>query len=710
MKVVQGTLQQISESGEVLWTDDPSSPTRHQKGDSKPHKTSNTSSSKSISLHLYSPPYLECNFSRATPEGNVGHFVPVIYCSNSDGVWTPKETRNRLLSLGNPADRISNDLDSLNVSDYLESQCFMNLQTLLEILRVELNKPYDIPYMTNLLSKVQLNPKEWEQYTRFETTKYTRNLVGYDESFTLLLLCWSPKQASPIHDHAGSSCWVKILAGDLREIRYDVTDPTTPPKEIANVIAKADAVTYMDDTIGCHIIENPSMTEGAVSLHIYCPPYTQCHVYDKSLEVVEGKRKALMTCASSGATSPFLQQNISLKTRCKHFASLNYFVNYLRNQFKQGNEIDSMTNLMDYVCFQPREWEKYIHFDQDRYTRNLIALDDNFSLILICWHGGQKTPIHTGHNNAKTIVKVIQGEVTETLYQHHFGEFLPIETRSFKPTSPAFFQPAAFGTHSIGNASPTELAVSLHLYSPPYTECEFQLDGIPKKLPVVYYSDGADTHLTHDLKALEGQFMAQKKVYSDFHSLVDVLVNYFKLLKEELEKKGPVDLVKPDPSKIYRILKNVELNPKEWKNYISPDPEKGTSSHVAHNAHFSIFVVIWKSNESTTIHDHGGSQSWLKVLEGELEEIGYDSDLSLSSMNTLVVGSVSHTNGTRIHKIANKDRLSVSLHLHCPAYTKYHSYTKSGTRHSISDDLLGIFGETPSVDSPTSSSPKSQRH
>ena len=35
-------------------------------------------------------------------------------------------------------------------------------------------------------------------------TQYTRNLVGYNNSFTLLMLCWDRGQESPIHDHAGS--------------------------------------------------------------------------------------------------------------------------------------------------------------------------------------------------------------------------------------------------------------------------------------------------------------------------------------------------------------------------------------------------------------------------------------------------------------------------------------------------------------------------
>ena len=37
---------------------------------------------------------------------------------------------------------------------------------------------------------------------------------------------------SPIHDHAGSSCWVKGLQGQLREVRYEyrtADDQVIPP-------------------------------------------------------------------------------------------------------------------------------------------------------------------------------------------------------------------------------------------------------------------------------------------------------------------------------------------------------------------------------------------------------------------------------------------------------------------------------------------------
>lgn len=36
------------------------------------------------------------------------------------------------------------------------------------------------------------------------------------------------------------------------------------------------------DNIGLHRVENPSNTDVAVSLHLYCPPFDTCNVFNKS--------------------------------------------------------------------------------------------------------------------------------------------------------------------------------------------------------------------------------------------------------------------------------------------------------------------------------------------------------------------------------------------------------------------------------------------
>ncbi|KAJ8704681.1 hypothetical protein PYW07_011869 [Mythimna separata] len=39
-------------------------------------------------------------------------------------------------------------------------------------------------------------------------------------------------------------------------------------------------VCYINDALGLHRVENPSHVDGAVSLHLYCPPFDSCRVFD----------------------------------------------------------------------------------------------------------------------------------------------------------------------------------------------------------------------------------------------------------------------------------------------------------------------------------------------------------------------------------------------------------------------------------------------
>jgi len=52
--------------------------------------------------------------------------------------------------------------------------------------------------------------------------RYTRNLVDEGNGkFNLIILCWGEGQSSSIHDHSDAHCFVKILAGQLKETIYD---------------------------------------------------------------------------------------------------------------------------------------------------------------------------------------------------------------------------------------------------------------------------------------------------------------------------------------------------------------------------------------------------------------------------------------------------------------------------------------------------------
>ena len=57
------------------------------------------------------------------------------------------------------------------------------------------------------------------EFIRFDDAQYQRNLVSEARWYHLLVLCWRSGQRSPIHNHAGSTCGMRILyAGQGRLI------------------------------------------------------------------------------------------------------------------------------------------------------------------------------------------------------------------------------------------------------------------------------------------------------------------------------------------------------------------------------------------------------------------------------------------------------------------------------------------------------------
>ncbi|KAJ2768124.1 hypothetical protein IWQ56_003061 [Coemansia nantahalensis] len=135
--------------------------------------------------------------------------------------------------------------------------------------------------------------QDWAQYAVYqEGTRYTRNLVDDGNGkYNLLILVWGEGQASPIHDHAGSHCMMKLLSGHLDEELYAWPDGSageakTMPLRCTTPLA-ANNIAYMHDKIGLHRIANPSMSEKAVSLHLYSPPYTMCKTFDQRTGAAE---------------------------------------------------------------------------------------------------------------------------------------------------------------------------------------------------------------------------------------------------------------------------------------------------------------------------------------------------------------------------------------------------------------------------------------
>jgi cysteine dioxygenase len=145
---------------------------------------------------------------------------------------------------------------------------------------------------------------DWEQFAVWDPYRYTRNLISTTDKFNLILLCWSEGNASSIHDHTDSECIMKALKGTVKETRYAwPTKKRTKMTETGVTEGREGDVIWINDDMGLHRVENPSLTDKMATLHFYWPPINECLIFD---EDTSKARKVKMTFTSvKGVKTPF---------------------------------------------------------------------------------------------------------------------------------------------------------------------------------------------------------------------------------------------------------------------------------------------------------------------------------------------------------------------------------------------------------------------
>ena len=131
---------------------------------------------------------------------------------------------------------------------------------------------------------VKLEAESLRPYLHFLRRRYTRNLVYRDARWEVLLVCWDTGTASPIHDHGGQRCWLRVLSGVLSLEDFPLLSggrapgPARlgPPRTRGPVGEGAVDFRSPDDSIHrVRVLQGP-----AVTLHVYAGPVEECLVFD----------------------------------------------------------------------------------------------------------------------------------------------------------------------------------------------------------------------------------------------------------------------------------------------------------------------------------------------------------------------------------------------------------------------------------------------
>lgn len=129
---------------------------------------------------------------------------------------------------------------------------------------------------------MELNPvvlDDVKPYMQFADEKYARNPIFRNEYFEMLCLCWQSGQRSPIHDHKGSNCCVRVLQGTIT-----ATDFEAAPSGYIKAIRSTDLRPYMVtglESADVHQMSNLQMPGmNVATLHVYTYPQATINVYN----------------------------------------------------------------------------------------------------------------------------------------------------------------------------------------------------------------------------------------------------------------------------------------------------------------------------------------------------------------------------------------------------------------------------------------------
>ncbi|KAG7929358.1 hypothetical protein KL925_000100 [Ogataea polymorpha] len=168
-----------------------------------------------------------------------------------------------------------------------------------------------------------------------------------------------------------------------------------------------------------------------------------------------------------------------------------------RQQLDKGTVLETkdidhraLIHLMARYKSDRQDWAKYAFEDKSvAYTRNGVEnFGPNGNLLLLVWNPGRGSAIHD-HAGAHCVMKILSGELTEELFD---GESLePIRTSTHHTNDVTHIEDT-IGLHRITNRT-DQVAISLHLYTPPYAEvygCHVFENGKRQHVDMDLYSSG----------------------------------------------------------------------------------------------------------------------------------------------------------------------------------------------------------------------------
>ena len=130
----------------------------------------------------------------------------------------------------------------------------------------------------------------------------------------------------------------------------------------------------------------------------------------------------------------------------------------------QNNTLKSFQGIINQ--YTGDDWKQFVKVDKEIYNRCTIKKNEEMELVVVTWGVGQDTPKH-GHPTGGCVFKVLQGNFKEKFYKKMSDSKHVVNRRNQGDLG---YIDNSLGFHIVENDS-QKIAVSLHIYSPPFEKC-----------------------------------------------------------------------------------------------------------------------------------------------------------------------------------------------------------------------------------------------
>ncbi len=136
----------------------------------------------------------------------------------------------------------------------------------------------DLDRLVAELSRFEIDLDDLSEFVHFAQNGYKRNLVRAAPNYHAWVLCWRNGQRSPIHNHSGSACVVRVLRGTLTETLFELAPNGHVKAAFSRDFAEGSLTGSEDSDI--HQVSNLQADDAdLVTLHVYSPPLTQMSTF-----------------------------------------------------------------------------------------------------------------------------------------------------------------------------------------------------------------------------------------------------------------------------------------------------------------------------------------------------------------------------------------------------------------------------------------------